>query len=315
MELFKKNIHVKKGGDRYISTEEAQKLFEFNNQHYTLSDYVNKTVVKTSSQVISQLFFPSENYSIAHEFLLNYQANNNYIGFKMSVSEFFSEGAELSFAQSSFFETEEKLLNLPEPNVINRRLSECIVNRRSCRNFKKKKMKLSDLSNLLFFSCGVSGYMEVDSGITIPTRNCASAGGLYPITLYFYANNIENVSDGLYCYQPYKHAIKPIKSNGNIQIDRLAEFGYINAEDSNLVFIYIYDFLQNSRKYGNQATAYAFIEAGEIAQNIQLLSTALKYGSVDIGGYDKTYVEHTLNLNDEEKHVIHMTVVGHKGDN
>ncbi|MGQ7372695.1 SagB/ThcOx family dehydrogenase [Streptococcus suis] len=315
MILFKRKINVKKGRARDISTEEAQKLFEFNNQHYTLSDYVNKTVVKTSSQVISQLFFPSENYSIAHEFLLNYQANNNYIGFKMSISEFLSEGAELSIAQSSFFENEEELLALPQPNVINMKLSECIRNRRSCRKFKKKEMKLSDLSNILFFSCGVSGYTEVGSEITVPTRNCASAGGLYPITLYFYANNIENISDGLYCYQPYNHCLKPIKCSRNIQIDKLAEFGFINAKDSNLVFIYVYDFLQNSRKYGNQATAYAFIEAGEIAQNIQLLSTALNYGSVDIGGYDKTYVENALKLRNYEKHVIHMTVVGHKGDN
>ncbi len=74
----------------------------------------------------------------------------------------------------------------------------------------------------------------------------------------------------------------------------------------------MYHYLKNTRKYGNQATAYAFIESGEIAQNIQLTATALVYGSIDIGGYNKEYLQEKLSLDGISQHVIHMTLVGNK---
>ncbi|HER2967343.1 TPA: DUF1542 domain-containing protein [Streptococcus pyogenes] len=61
-----------------------------------------------------------------------------------------------------------------------------------------------------------------------------------------------------------------------------------------------------------KATAYAFIESGEIAQNIQLTATALTYGSIDIGGYNKEYLQELLDLDGLGEHVIHMTLVGTK---
>ncbi|HES1217826.1 TPA: streptolysin S biosynthesis dehydrogenase SagB, partial [Streptococcus pyogenes] len=78
------------------------------------------------------------------------------------------------------------------------------------------------------------------------------------------------------------------------------------------IIIYVYHYIKNTRKYGNQATAYAFIESGEIAQNIQLTATALTYGSIDIGGYNKEYLQELLDLDGLGEHVIHMTLVGTK---
>ncbi|HFF7435270.1 nitroreductase family protein, partial [Streptococcus pyogenes] len=51
---------------------------------------------------------------------------------------------------------------------------------------------------------------------------------------------------------------------------------------------------------------------GEIAQNIQLTATALTYGSIDIGGYNKEYLQELLDLDGLGEHVIHMTLVGTK---
>ena len=79
-------------------------------------------------------------------------------------------------------------------------------------------------------------------------------------------------------------------------------------------FFYVYDMYVNSRKYGDAGTAYAFIEAGETAQNIQLMATALGYGSCDIGGYEKQYVEKSLKLDGITKHVIHTTIIGKEAE-
>jgi SagB-type dehydrogenase family enzyme len=56
--------------------------------------------------------------------------------------------------------------------------------------------------------------------------------------------------------------------------------------------------------------AFAFIEAGEISQNVHLICTALGIGPCDVGGYAKQRLEQTLGLDGLSEHVIHLTVIG-----
>ncbi len=297
-----------------LTRDEARQLFEFNTNHFSFSEYHHQTVLKTSKQLVAQHLMPYDSDNLSQQFLLNYKTNNDYLGFKTSVSEFFTDSAVATFTNSSYFEDSQDVIALPQAKKIAASLSTCIVNRRSHRQFKALEMSKQDLANLLYYACGVSGEATVKPEIRkkVALRNCASGGGLYPITLYFYARQVEGLEDGYYEYLPYQHALKCHSIAPAEDMRAFAEFGTINAEDSNLIFIYAYNYLKNTRKYGNQATAYAFIEAGEIAQNIQLVSTALVYGSLDIGGYNKEYIEEKLGLDGINHHVIHMTVVGNK---
>lgn len=313
MSFFSKD-NIRSTVPRHLTGEEARQLFEFNTNYFSFSDYHHQTVLKTSKQLVAQHLMPYESDNLSQEFLMNYKANNDYLGFKTSVSEFFTDSAITNFTNSSYFEDFQNVIALPQAKKLAPSLSTCIVNRRSHRRFKAMKMPKQDLANLLYYACGVSGEATVKQEIQkkVALRNCASGGGLYPITLYFYARQVEGLEDGYYEYLPYQHALRCHLIAPAEDMRALAEFGAINAEDSNLVFMYAYNYLKNTRKYGNQATVYAFIEAGEIAQNIQLVSTALIYGSLDIGGYNKEYIEEKLGLDGINHHVIHMTVVGNK---
>ncbi|KGR72268.1 SagB/ThcOx family dehydrogenase [Streptococcus phocae subsp. salmonis] len=296
-----------------LSVEDARQLFEFNTNHFSFSDYHHQTVLKTSKQLVAQHLMPYEFDNLSQRFLQNYKSNNDYLGFEVSVSEFFTDSAMTTFSSSQYFEDSGHIISLPKAKKLSVALSTCIVKRRSQRQFKDLEMSLQDLANLLYYACGVNDEVAIKPGSDqkIPLRNCASGGGLYPITLFFYARHIEQLTDGFYEYLPYQHALRCHQLSDE-DIRTFAEFGTINAQDSNLVLIYAYDYLKNTRKYGNQATAYAFIEAGEIAQNIHLTALALVYGSLDIGGYNKEYLEEKLGLDGLSQHVIHMTVVGNK---
>ncbi|ACG61863.1 SagB/ThcOx family dehydrogenase [Streptococcus equi] len=297
-----------------LTREEARQLFEFNTNHLSLSTYHHQTVLKTSKQLVAQHLMPDETDNLSQRFLMNYKANNNYLGFKTSVAEFFTDSAVTTFSNSDYFEDRENTIALPKAKKVSAALSTCITNRRSHRQFIDEEMPLQDLADLLYYACGVSSQAIIKEGMTktVALRNCASGGGLYPITLFFYARNVETLKDGFYEYLPYQHALRCHHLSDQEDIRAFAEYGPITAENCNVILIYVYQYIKNTRKYGNQATAYAFIEAGEIAQNVQLVSTALVYGSVDIGGYNKEYLQEKLGLDGLTQHVIHMTIIGNK---
>ena len=55
---------------------------------------------------------------------------------------------------------------------------------------------------------------------------------------------------------------------------------------------------------------FAAIEAGEISENVHLISTAMNLASTDIGGFDKVLMEQELGIDGLTKHIIHLTLIG-----
>lgn len=295
-------------------------IVSFNTQYGSISTYADSIVLKTPDCVMKGSLYSRENRFLSEEYLLNYRTNNNNLGFRAGLSSFFQQNAAMTSANKELEEELTDVIELPKAKNIKASLGATIISRRSVRKFSDNKLSMQELANLLYYGQGVSAEVELKNNKrggnnTLKLRNNPSAGGLYPINIYMYLSNVENIKDGFYLYYPYKHAIKPI----NLEIEGLseydfAEFGNITAKDVNVFFIYVYNMYINSRKYGDAGAAFAFIEAGEIAQNIQLTGSAIGYGSCDIGGYEKQYLEKLLKLDGITNHVIHMTIVGKEGE-
>src|SRR3712207_4101194 len=106
--------------------------------------------------------------------------------FKTSVAEFFTDSAVTTFSNSDYFEDRANTIALPKAKKVSAALSTCITNRRSHRQFIDEEMPLQDLADLLYYACGISSQAIIKEGMTktVALRNCASGGGLYPITLF-----------------------------------------------------------------------------------------------------------------------------------
>ncbi|WP_251861300.1 SagB family peptide dehydrogenase [Clostridium sp. Marseille-Q2269] len=306
----KKNIKIKKNTDL-----ENKMLIHFNTQYSSISPYADSTVVKTPDTVIKGSLYSKSNRFVSEEYLLNYRSNNNNLGFRTGVANFFQTDAALTSVNLDMEEEKNNIIELPSPKNIRAGLSTIIKSRRSVRKYSNKTMSLNDVSNILYYTQGICDEVEPynlsNNDKKIALRANPSAGGLYPIQIYMYMRNIKDLRDGIYAYYPYSHSLKQVKVKRELlKVENFAEFAVINAECANLVVFYVYSFLKNSRKYGDAGLSYALIETGEMAQNLQLVSTALGYGACDIGGYEKQYIEELLNLDGILKHVVHMTVVG-----
>lgn len=313
--MLLKNLKKQKVKKQKNTDVENKMLIHFNTQYSSISPYADSTVVKTPDTVIKGSLYSKYNRFISEEYLLNYRSNNNNLGFRTGVSSFFQRDAALTSVNLDMEEEKNDIIELPSSKNIRVGLSIAIKSRRSVRKYSNKDMSLNDVANILYYTQGICDEVEPynleSNEKKIKLRANPSAGGLYPIQLYVYMKNIKDLEDGIYTYYPYSHSLKPIKVNKEgLKIDNLAEFAIINAENANLVVFYVYNFLKNSRKYGDAGLNYALIETGEMAQNLQLVSTALGYGACDIGGYEKQYIEELLNIDGVLKHVVHMTVVG-----
>lgn len=268
---------------------------------------------------------------IGEEYLLNAKRSSLEIGMPIGVFHYSSslgvKGAlsNRQLREENIIEHDETV-KLPKYLPLKASLGSVIRSRRSIREMGKKPLTMEQLATLLYYGDGPSGKFDFNTFGNLPgtvtlgheytgiVRCSPSGGGLYPITLYFVAFNVKGLEKGLYTYLPLTQSLRLIRKLSDADLeeyDRISNFG-INIDNNTLgiAVYYVYSLYDNSRKYGDMAMQFGYIEAGEIAENIQLTATGLDLAATDIGGYEKGPTESFLGIDGLTKHVVHLTLVG-----
>lgn len=235
------------------------------------------------------------------QYLLNYQTIR--LGQAINMGIYASEFFPIINGTEKYKETEGIFLDLSDNN----KLIEIIKKRRSQRTYTGKPIPFDTFSNILG---GAQNCTRVRDFIL---RTTPSGGGLYPIDIYFFANSIEGLEQGMYLYHPIYQNLELMKLNGKKDIMKVLENQtVIDIEHCGGVFFFTYDYIKNYQKYGDLAMALGFIEVGTIVQNIHLLCTEFQIGSCDIGGFDKIYCEEVLGIDGINVHAIYAIAIGGK---
>lgn len=183
-------------------------------------------------------------------------------------------------------------------------------NRRSIREYSGVPLTFDDISTILN---GIQNTHDV-GGMTY--RNTPSGGGLYPVTIYFHANRIEDVEEGVYRYQPSTNSILQIKKNTKEKLKEIYKNQMtIDLDNYAAIFMFVFDYIYCFQKYNNLALSLGFIEAGMLAQNLELIANSLGMGTCDIGGYDKVKGEELLEIDGINQHLIYSVIIGSKKNN
>lgn len=268
---------------------------------------------------------------VGEEYLLNSKRSSLEIGMQMGVFNYTSSVGIKGALSNRILKEEDiidnnKTIALPKYLPVNESLGAVIRSRRSLREMSGKPLSMEELSTLLYYGNGPSGHFDFNTVNNIPptislgseyvgiVRCSPSGGGLYPISLYFVAVNVQDLERGLYKYLPLSNSIQFVKIFSEVDFDnykKISNFGInIDTKKIGIALYYVYSFYDNSRKYGDMAMQFAYIEAGEIAENIQLIATALNLAPTDIGGYEKSLSEQFFQLDGLTKHIIHLTLIG-----
>jgi len=185
---------------------------------------------------------------------------------------------------------------LPEPLRTNRSIEECLAARRSVRGFASDTLTTEQIATLLWAAQGIT---DTARGF----RTAPSAGATYPLETYLVTHQ------GIFLYHPAAHKITLIKKGDKRVELTVACLGqvWVGSAPASIVLCAVPE--RTSRRYGERAMRYIWLEAGHAAQNILLEAVALDLGGVPIGAFSDDAVSKLLDLDKAEDKTIPLYVL------
>jgi SagB-type dehydrogenase family enzyme len=190
----------------------------------------------------------------------------------------------------------EDRVDLPEPNLDGTMsVEEAIRQRQSIRSFADRPLDLGLVSQILWAAEGAT----VD-GVSGPTRAAPSAGGLYPCQLFVVAGRVDGLEAGVYRYLWQTHTLRRVRRGDHRRQLAAAALRqrFISRAPMSIVIAAVYQ--RTTRKYGERgALRYVPMDAGHMAQNVVLQSTALGLGATTTGAFYDQEVAGVLGTTEE----------------
>ena len=162
-------------------------------------------------------------------------------------------------------------------------LEQALAKRRSVRNFTNQPLSFEQIGQLAWAGQGIT---EPQKGF----RTAPSAGAIYPMKLYFVTRQ------GLFVYNPAEHSLERTLNQDIRSSLATAALGQQMVADAACNIIIAGSQRKLAAKYHNKAERYMLLEAGHIAQNIQLQVVCLGLGAVPVGAFDINQVRKLCKL-------------------
>jgi len=199
---------------------------------------------------------------------------------------------------------------LPDkPTDLHMSVDSAIRTRVSTRQFQAIDMPFDHLATILHYGYGIS---RTNEGSDIPKafRLVPSAGALYPLELYFYAGHIAGTTPGLYHYNPMRNSVRLLRAgSGNDRLFNPFVQGTLVKDASVIIFLTAI-FEKCTFKYGERGYRFIFLEAGHVAQNINLVAAALGLSSLNIGGFYDREIDEYLEIDGVNHSTIYIVSIG-----
>jgi SagB-type dehydrogenase family enzyme len=182
---------------------------------------------------------------------------------------------------------------LPEPAGGDMSVADALRRRRSVRQFRRESLDLVQVADLLW---AAQGWTHA-SGL----RAAPSAGGLYPLRTYLVAGRVDGLEAGIYRYDSSDHALDLVVAG-----DEREELGRVAQNqdwmaDASIVVVFVADYREPMRKYGERAVRYVDLEAGHAVENVCLQAVALGLGTTVVGAFHDDEVRRLLRAPELER--------------
>lgn len=202
-------------------------------------------------------------------------------------------------------------LLLPAPTKPNGDLFSLIQTRKSYRDFSRIPIDQSTLSDILYYSVGITHVSPKDKKILL--RAYPSAGAKLPLEVYPLVRYGTDIQPGLYHYQPLIHTLdillSPVLDSEVNQIWMSQPW----FRDAAAIMIFTAVYRRSTDKYGEVGLAFPFIEAGHAVQNIYLVAQALGMGCCAIGQMNEEGIVKLLDIDTDEEFPVYYVAIGKWG--
>jgi SagB-type dehydrogenase family enzyme len=257
----------------------------------------------------------------AEDFLINSRLVRQDRESEASVTSYFSDAAITMLSMLGHDEDSDlPVRSLPMGVPLHLELGEAIARRRSIRSYTGDGLGLDYLASILRSAAGITAVAEVGLAqggqSLLRVRAAPSGGGLYPIDLYVAALKVTDLDRGIYRYDPNKDTLVQVRESS--AVERLIECfappdEFISIRRANAIFLFVGQPWRSMRKYGARGMRFLFLEAGAIAENINLATVALGFGSLDCASFYDDEVHEVMNIDGLYQTLLHAVIVGHPG--
>lgn len=201
-------------------------------------------------------------------------------------------------------------INLPKPAPLDSPIGQIIIQRQSSRDFQDKPIEIDIISQLLFYSCGIT---KPDKDPDKTRRSYPSAGARYPLEIYpIILNGDKETEEGLYHYNVKEHNLEKLLVKKDIGKDIYSEIiGQDMILKSPLILVISAAFGKTVTKYKDRGYRYILFEAGHVGQNIHLVSQVLGLKCCAIGGFDDDKLNDFLDIDGEKEAALYALVLGY----
>lgn len=185
-------------------------------------------------------------------------------------------------------------------------LGEAFQERKSCREMFPGQIGIETLSSLIHAGFGITRPDETPR----PLRSVPSGGKLFPLELYFYAANCEELEAGLYHYDVEKDEVQLLKKGRHETILAKSIVQSNFANDASLFVFLTGVFERTLSKYGERGYRLVLLEAGHAAQNINLAATALNIGCLNLCAFYDRKIEEYLEIDGVNHSILYVLALG-----
>lgn len=193
----------------------------------------------------------------------------------------------------------------PSKNV----LHELMKKRSSFRDFTGKPITNYKLSEILYYSAGVTRQNKIKEDN--PFRAYPSAGAKYPLEVYPLILSSKEIKPGLYHYNPINNSLDVLKQEINKkEINLIWMKSQPWFKNAAVLLIITAVFHRTTNKYGERGIVYPYIEAGHLAQNVYINATFAGLGCCTIGGLHEKQIIQLLDINAREEYPIYYIALG-----
>lgn len=188
---------------------------------------------------------------------------------------------------------------LPSPDTTGKILLEdalTVVNKTT--SFQpSEQLALSTIGQLLWAMQGVTrGYK----------RTAPSAGALYPLELYLYPFDVEDLPDGFYQYKPQKHDIEKVHSNvftkDYLDLNLFSNNSHLESAQA-LIFITAIP-ERTTIKYGSRGLKYIDLEVGHVLGNLYVQAVTKTVHISPIFHFNEMQIKADFEIDEELVAVI-----------
>lgn len=204
---------------------------------------------------------------------------------------------------------------LTKPAPLETGIGETLKLRESVRHFEKRPLSIAQVSDLLFYSAGITRTAQLaqNTKLSLKLRSYPSGGALYPIELYALLLNVEGIEPSVVHFNPVESRLEIVAPldpgllrtaiwNDEDDVRERASLGIIMSGIPQRAVV----------KYGARGYRFMLLEVGFVAQNISLTACAMSLGTCAWSSFFDDRVDKMLGLDGVDEMTLHMIFVGHQ---